>query len=63
MMNEEFHKPFVKSLMIVAFVTIIAMVSSRFVIEYYSNLSFHLQKTIEYSSQQSQEQNKSLVVE
>lgn len=56
MNSEEFHKPFVKELIIVAIVTIFAMVSSRFAVEYYINHSIPSQKTIEYSSQQSQEQ-------
>lgn len=56
MNSEEFHKPFIKALITVAIVTVFAMVSSRFVVEYYMNLSISSQKTIEYSSQQSQEQ-------
>lgn len=47
----EFHKPFIKSLLIVAAVTIFTMISSRYLINYYSNLSY---KTLEYSSQKSQ---------
>lgn len=62
-MNEEFHKPFIKSMIIVAFATLIAMVSSKFVVEYYMSLQFSPHKTIEYSSQKSQEDTKSLVVE
>lgn len=53
MNNKEFHKPFIKSLIIVAFVTIFAMVSSRFIVDYYMNQSLHTYKTIEYSSQKS----------
>lgn len=34
-MNEEFHKPFIKSLIIAAIVTVFAMVSSNFVVNYY----------------------------
>ena len=34
-MTEDFHKPFIKSLVIVALVTIFAMVSSRYVVDYY----------------------------
>jgi len=43
----EFHKPFIKSLSIIALVTIFAMFSSRYIVNYYSNLSH---KTVEYSS-------------
>jgi hypothetical protein len=62
-MTEEFHKPFVKSLLLVAFVTVFAMVSSRYVANYYTNTKFYPAKTIEYSSQKSQEQVYSSVVE
>ena len=51
-MNENFHKPFIKSLIIASVVTVFAMVSSKFVIEYYMNHSLYPHKTIEYSSQQ-----------
>jgi hypothetical protein len=63
MISEEFHKPFIKSLIIVAVVTLITMVSSKFIIEYYYTLSFSPPKTIKYSSQQSQEQVYSSYVE
>jgi hypothetical protein len=62
-MTEEFHKPFVKSLLLVAFVTVFAMISSRYVANYYTNTKFYPAKTIEYSSQKSQEQVYSSVVE
>jgi hypothetical protein len=62
-MTEEFHKPFVKSLLIIAFVTVVSMVSSRYVANYYTNTKFYPAKTIEYSSQKSQEQVYSSVVE
>ena len=62
-MTEEFHKPFVKSLLIVAFVTVVAMVSSRYVANYYINTKFYPAKTIEYSSQKSQDTTYSSVVE
>lgn len=52
-MTEEFHKPFIKSLLLVAFVTVVAMVSSRYVVNYYYQHNFVPQKTIEYSSIQS----------
>ena len=62
-MTEEFHKPFVKSLLVIAFVTVVSMVSSRYVANYYTNTKFYPAKTIEYSSQKSQEQVYSSVVE
>lgn len=62
-MNEEYHKPFIKGLFVIAIVTIFAMVSSRFVVNYYMNQSFYPYKTIEYSSQKSQDEIKSIVVE
>jgi len=54
-MNNEFHKPFIKSLIIVALVTVFAMVSSKYIIEYYMNHSFSPSQTLEYSSQKSQD--------
>jgi Na+/H+-translocating membrane pyrophosphatase len=62
-MTEEFHKPFVKSLLIIAFVTVVTMVSSRYVANYYTNTKFYPAKTIEYSSQKSQDTTYSSVVE
>jgi hypothetical protein len=61
--TNDFHKPFIKSLIVVAVITLITMVSSKFVIEYYYTLSFSPPKTIKYSSQQSQEQVYSSFVE
>jgi hypothetical protein len=55
MKSNEFHKPFIKSLVIVAFVTVFAMVSSKYVVEYYMNHSLVPQKTPEYSIQKSHE--------
>jgi hypothetical protein len=55
MTDPEIHQPFIKSLLIVAFVTIFAMVSSRFIVDYYSKHSFYPFKTMEYSSQKSYE--------
>lgn len=49
-MNEEFHKPFIKGLIVVAMVTLFSMVSSRLVIDYYINLSY---KTPIFTSQKS----------
>lgn len=63
MMNEEYHKPFIKSLIFVAVVTIVTLYSTRFISEiYYSSLKSQV-KTLEYSSQKSQEQVYSPVVE
>jgi hypothetical protein len=62
-MNNEFHKPFIKSLILVAVVTVFAMVSSKYIVEYYINQSFYPYKTIEYSSQKSQGELESALVE
>ncbi len=35
MNNQEFHKPFLKSMIIIAFTTIIAMTTSKYVVKYY----------------------------
>ena len=51
MMNEEYHKPFIKSLIIVAFVTVVAVISSHYIIDYYANQLLLPPKTIEYSIQ------------
>jgi spore coat protein CotF len=63
LMNNEFHKPFIKSLLIVALVTVFAMISSKYIVEYYINHSFYPHKNLEYSSQKSQEEIESVVVE
>ena len=55
-MNEEFHKPFINSLIVVALVTVFAMVSSRFLVDYYMDHNLLPSPTIEYSSQKSQDQ-------
>lgn len=53
-MTEEYHKPFVKSLIFVAVVTIVTLYSTRFITEiYYSSYKSPI-KTLEYSSQKSQ---------
>lgn len=62
-MNNEFHKPFIKGMIIVAFATIIAMVSTKYVLEIYGSLPNSSHKTLEYSSQKSQDQVYSSVVE
>lgn len=63
LMNNEFHKPFIQSLIIVAIITVFAMISSKYIVEYYINHSFYPYKNIEYSSQKSQDEIKSVVVE
>lgn len=62
-MTEEYHKPFVKGLIFVAVVTLVTMYSTRFITEIYYTSHGHSTKTIEYSSQKSQEQVYSSVVE
>jgi hypothetical protein len=60
-MNEEYHKPFIKSMIIVALVTVFAMVSSRYVVDYYFNMVISPAKTLEYSSQKSYDTDNSRV--
>jgi hypothetical protein len=55
MKNDDFHKPFIKSMMFVAFITIVSMISSHYLINYYGKHSISSIKTIEYSSQKSQD--------
>ena len=43
MKTEEFHKPFIKSLFIIAIVTMFAMVLSDKIVNYYSSLSYKTQ--------------------
>ncbi len=40
-MNKEFHKPFIKSLLIVALATVFAMVSSHYIVGYYYKQSLN----------------------
>ena len=62
-MNKEYHKPFIQSLIIVAFVTVFAVVSSRYMVDYYFNMVTPPTKTLEYSSQKSDNELKSVLVE
>ena len=62
-MNKEYHKPFIQSLIIVAFVTVFAVVSSRYIVDYYLNTKISPAKTLKYSSQQSNDSIFSSVVE
>jgi len=61
MRTNEFHKSFIQSLIIVAIVTMFAMVSSRYMVEYYFNTITPPVKTLEYSSQKSYETTNSRV--
>jgi len=63
MRTNELHVSFIKSMVIVAFVTVFAMVSSRYMVDYYFKRIISPAKTIEYSSQKSHEQTISSVVE
>lgn len=40
-MNEDFHKPFLQSLLIVAITTVVFMVSSHYMINYYGKISLN----------------------
>jgi hypothetical protein len=60
-MNKEYHKPFIKSMIIVALVTVFAMVSSKYLVNYYFNMVITPAKTLEYSSQKSYDTDKSMV--
>ena len=62
-MTNEYHQPFIKSLILVAIVTVFAMVSSKYIVHYYSKYNILPAKSIEYSSQKSQEEVFSSVVE
>lgn len=54
MNKDEFHIPFIKSLAVVAVVTVFAMVSSRYIVNYYmDHLNFNNKNTV-YTSQESQ---------
>jgi len=55
MMTEEYHKPFIKSLIFVAVVTIVSIYSTRFIAEIYYSSHKSPVKTLEYSSQKSQD--------
>lgn len=46
----EFHQPFIKSLIVVGLVTVFAMVSSRIVVNYYSNLQLKSSYTVQSSN-------------
>jgi multisubunit Na+/H+ antiporter MnhC subunit len=61
MRTNELHKPFIQSLVLVAIVTVFAMVSSKYVVNYYLSSKFPPAKSLEYSSQKSYESDKSTV--
>jgi len=54
MMIEDFHKPFIKSLVIVAIVTLFTLVASKYMINHYMDIRYFPPpaelKTIEYST-------------
>lgn len=53
MKNDEFHIPFIKSLVVVVFATLITMISSKYIIEAYA--SSLPAKNVEYSAQKPNE--------
>ena len=48
MMTNEFHKPFIRSLIVIGFTTLIAMISTKYIIEAYAS-SLPV-KNVEYSA-------------
>lgn len=54
-MNKEYHEPFIKGLIVVAVATLITMISSKFIVEYYYDLSINHPKILKYSSSESNE--------
>ena len=62
-MTEDFHKPFIKSLLIVAIVTLFSLVSSKYIVNYYMNTKYLPPEHTEFSSEKSQEQVYSSFVE
>lgn len=57
-MSNEYHKPFLKSLIFAGFLTIGFMIFSHYVIRYYSNSLIPSPVTIEYSSQHEETNNR-----
>ena len=52
-MIEDFHKPFIKSLVIVAIVTLVTLVASKYMINHYMDIKYFSppeQKNMEYST-------------
>jgi len=62
-MTEDFHKPFIKSLLIVAIVTLFSLVSSKYIVNYYMNIKYLPPKHTEFPSEKSQEQVYSSFIE
>lgn len=62
-MIEDFHKPFIKSLVIVAIVTLFALVSSKYIVNYYMNTKYLPPEHTESSTEKSQEKAYSSIVE
>jgi len=61
MRTNELHVSFIKSLVLVAFVTVFAMISSKYVVHYYFSHYLPPAKSLEYSSQKSYEHDNSRV--
>jgi hypothetical protein len=62
-MIEDFHKPFIKSLVIVAIVTLFALVSSKYIVNYYINTDYLPPETTQKQLESSKEQSYSSFVE
>ena len=56
MKTEEFHKPFIKTLMLVAIVTVFSMASTKYLVKYYLS---PYQNTTVFTSDQSENINNS----
>jgi len=55
-MNHEIHKPFINALILTAVVTVVSMVSSRYIVNYYMSQTL---KTPIFTSQESHNSSKS----
>ena len=62
-MTEDFHKPFIKSLLIVAIVTLFSLVSSKYIVNYYMNIKYLPPETTQKQLESSKEQAYSSFVE
>lgn len=51
MKNDDFHQPFIKSLALIAIVTVVSMIFSHYLVDYYSS---HTLKSPSFTSQKSQ---------
>ena len=52
-MSNEFHKPFIKSLITIALLTVFAMVSFHYSFKYYSSQQNNTNKVLIYTAQES----------